>query len=107
MVLFGAFMALLGHNPLEVYGLIWKGGFASSFSWQNTLTRAAPLILTALCVALPANAGSMIIGGEGALVVGGLAAAVLGHGLDGASPYVVLTSMALIGMAAGGGWIAI
>ena len=107
MVLFGLFMAVLGHNPLEVYGLIWKGGFSNAFSWQNTLTRAAPLILTALCVALPANAGVMIIGGEGALVVGGLAAAVLGHGLDGASPYVVLTSMALIGMAAGGAWIAL
>lgn len=107
MVLFGLFMALLGNDPLEVYGLIYKGGFASSFSWQNTLTRAAPLILTALCVALPANAGLMIIGGEGALVVGGLAAAVLGHGIDGASPYVVLSSMALMGMAAGGAWIAI
>jgi general nucleoside transport system permease protein len=107
MVLFGAFMALLGHNPLEVYGLIWKGGFASTFSWQNTLTRAAPLILTALCVALPAHAGLMIIGGEGALVVGGLAAAVLGHAIAGAAPFVVLTAMALAGMAAGGGWIAI
>lgn len=107
MVLFGLFMAMLGHNPLEVYGLIWKGGFASSFSWQNTLTRAAPLILTALCVALPAQAGLMIIGGEGALVVGGLAAAVTGHAMDGLAPIVVLISMALAGLAAGGGWIAI
>ncbi len=107
MVLFGLFMAVLGHNPMEVYGLIWKGGFASAFSWQNTLTRAAPLILTALCVALPAQAGLMIIGGEGALVVGGLAAAVVGHAMDGAAPLAVLSAMALAGMAAGGGWIAL
>ncbi len=33
-------------------------------------------MLTALCVALPARAGLIIIGGEGALVLGGLAAAV-------------------------------
>ena len=46
MLLFGLFMAVLGHNPLEVYRLIWQGGFASGFSWQNTLTRAAPIILT-------------------------------------------------------------
>jgi simple sugar transport system permease protein len=106
MVLFGLFMALLGHNALDVYRLIWQGGFASGFSWQNTLTRAAPIILTALCVALPAQAGLMIIGGEGALVAGGLAAAVLGHAMSGASPYGVLVSMAIGGMLAGGMWIA-
>jgi ABC-type uncharacterized transport system permease subunit len=107
MVLFGLFMALLGHNPLEVYGLIWKGGFSSTFSLQNTLTRAAPLILTALCVALPAQAGLMIIGAEGALVVGGLAAAVAGHALDGVPPFLLLTAMAVAGFIAGGLWIAL
>ena len=37
MLVFGVFMAVLGQNPLEVYALIYKGGFASAFSWQNTL----------------------------------------------------------------------
>ena len=69
---FGAFMALIGKDPLEVYALIYKGAFSSGFAWQNTLQRAAPLILTALCVALPAQAGLIVIGGEGALVLGGL-----------------------------------
>ena len=67
MALFGLFMAALRHDPLEVYALVYKGGFASAFAWQNTLSRAAPLVLTALCVALPARAGLMVIGGEGAL----------------------------------------
>jgi len=62
MLLFGLFVAILGQSPLEVYGLIYKGAFSSSFSWQNTLSRAAPLILTALCVSLPAQAGLMVIG---------------------------------------------
>jgi simple sugar transport system permease protein len=79
MVVFGIFTAALGQNPLEIYALIYKGAFASAFSWQNTLSRAAPLVLTALCVALPAQAGLMVIGGEGAVVLGGLAAAVAGH----------------------------
>src|SRR5258706_607440 len=107
MLLFGLFVAILGQSPLEVYGLIYKGAFASSFSWQNTLSRAAPLILTALCVALPAQAGLMIIGGEGALVLGGLAAAVIGHALGGAPPSAVKLAMALAGMLAGGLWIAL
>src|SRR5882724_5935010 len=89
MAVFGVFMAALGQNPLEVYALIYKGAFASAFSWQNTLSRAAPLVLTALCVALPAQVGLMVIGGEGALVLGGLAAAVIGHLLGGAAPLAI------------------
>jgi ABC-type uncharacterized transport system permease subunit len=98
LAVFGLFMAVLQHNPLEVYALIYQGAFASPFAWQNTLTRAAPLVLTALCVALPAQAGLMVIGGEGALVLGGLAAAVVGHLLLGAAPLTVKLAMAGAGM---------
>jgi general nucleoside transport system permease protein len=105
MLLFGLFVAVLGQNPLEVYGLIYKGAFASSFSWQNTLSRAAPLILTALCVSLPAQAGLMVIGAEGALVLGGLAAALTGHAMDGAAPLLVKTAMMAAGLLAGGIWV--
>jgi general nucleoside transport system permease protein len=107
MAVFGLFMAVIGQNPLEVYGLIYKGGFASTFSWQNTLSRAAPLILTSLCVALPAQAGLMVIGGEGALVLGGLAAAVAGHALADSGPVAVKCAMALTGLAMGGLWVAV
>lgn len=107
MVVFGLFMAVLGHDPLEVYALIYRGAFASAFSWQNTLARAAPLILTALCVAVPAQAGLMVIGGEGALVLGGLAAAVTGHLLAGAPPVGIKLAMAAAAMIAGGLWIAL
>ena len=107
MVLFGLFIAVVGKDPFEVYSLIWRGGFASGFAWQQTLQRAAPLVLTALCVALPAQAGLVIIGGEGALVLGGLAAAVTGTALAGAPPVAVKTAMALGGMLAGGLWISV
>ena len=107
MLVFGVFMAVLSQNPLEVYALIYQGGFASAFSWQNTLSRAAPLVLTALCVAVPAQAGLMVIGGEGALVLGGLSAAVTGHLLAGAAPVAVKLAMAAAGMIAGGLWIAL
>ncbi|MFI5375135.1 MAG: ABC transporter permease [Candidatus Rokuibacteriota bacterium] len=105
MVLFGLFVAALNQNPFEVYALIYRGAFASAFSWQNTLARAAPLVLTALCVALPAQAGLMVIGGEGALVLGGLAAAVIGHLLAGVAPLGVEVAMAVGAMAVGAAWI--
>ncbi len=107
MLVFGLFVLALGKDPLQVYQLIWKGAFSTGFAWQNTLQRAAPLILTALCVAIPARAGLIVIGAEGALVLGGLAAAVCGHQLAGAAPLAVQVAMALAAMAAGAAWIAL
>jgi simple sugar transport system permease protein len=78
LVLFGMFLACLGNDPFGVFHTMYRGGFGSWFSWRNTLERAAPLMLTALCTALPAQLGLIVIGGEGALVAGGLVAAMTG-----------------------------
>ena len=66
-----------GYSPLQFFTLMYTGGFGSSFSLQNSLQRATPLLLTALCVAIPARLGLVVIGGEGALVLGGLMAAAV------------------------------
>ena len=109
IALFGLFVAAAGKNPLEVYRLMAVGAFGSWFSWQNTLLRASPLLLTALCTALPAQMGLVIIGGEGAFVLGGLAAMAAGLPLadHGAPAIVVQVVMAIAGMAAGGALIAL
>jgi len=110
VLLFSVAVALAGFDPLEVWGLILMGGFGDAFAWQNTLQRAAPLILTGLAVALPAQAGRVIIGAEGALVLGGLAAAALGNLLSAqaqAPPLLLWPLMALAGMLMGGFWIGI
>lgn len=104
LLIFGAFVAAIGKSPLEVYLTIFEGGFASSFSWQNTLLRAAPLILTGLAVAIPAQAGLMVIGAEGALVLGGLATAALAAHMPGPALIVQVLALAA-GMAIGGGWL--
>jgi ABC-type uncharacterized transport system permease subunit len=105
LALFGSFVALFGVNPLDLYQYMYLGAFGSWFSWQNTLTRAAPLILTALCTALPAQLGMVVIGGEGALFVGALSATMTGLALAGAPPVAVHLAMAAAGMIAGGLWI--
>src|SRR5216684_6835940 len=94
-----------GVDPLEAFALMYQGAFGSWFSWQNTLVRAAPLILAALCTALPARLGLIVIGNEGALVIGGVAAAAAGLAVDTAPPLVVDPVMAATGMVAGGIWI--
>jgi ABC-type uncharacterized transport system permease subunit len=107
-VVFGLLLAIYAHvDPLEAFALMYQGAFGSWFSWQNTLTRAAPLILTALCTALPARLGLVIIGNEGALVVGGVAAAAAGIAVSGAPALVVQIVMALAAMIMGGAWIAL
>jgi len=107
LFLFGIFVALFGKNPLDLYFYMYQGAFGSWFSWQNTLTRAAPLILTALCTALPAQLGMVIIGGEGALLVGALSATAAALVMPAAPPELVQITMALAGMAGGGLWIAL
>ena len=107
LALFGVFVGFAGVNPLRVYGYMVEGSFGSWFSIQNSLTRASPLILTALCTALPAQLGLMIIGGEGALVIGGLCGTIVGVSLAGAAPIVILLAMAVTAMIAGGIWIAL
>ncbi|NJO42718.1 MAG: ABC transporter permease [Cyanobacteria bacterium CRU_2_1] len=107
LILFGIFCAAVGQNPLAVYGSIWKAGFGNWRTFQNTLIRAAPLMLTSLCTALPARLGLVIIGNEGALIIGGLAAVSIGLVLAGsAPPLIVQVGMAIMGMIAGGLWIA-
>jgi simple sugar transport system permease protein len=102
LVAFGIFVALFGKDPIDLYFYMYQGAFGTAFSWQNTLTRAAPLILTALCTALPAQLGLVIIGGEGALLMGALAATSAALMLPDAPPLVVQLAMALAAMAVGG-----
>ncbi|WP_234197281.1 ABC transporter permease [Pseudacidovorax sp. NFM-22] len=106
VALFGVFAAVAaGSSPPEVWTVLYQGAFGSWFSWQNTLQRAAPLMLTALCVALPARAGLVIIGGEGALVLGGLAAAALPYAVALPENIAGTVAVCLAGMAAGALWI--
>lgn len=105
MALFGVFLTLSGANPLAVFGSIYRGAFGSWFAWQNTLQLAAPLMLTALCTALPARLGLIVIGGEGALIIGGIAGVAAALALPHAPPFSVIAAMMLAGMAAGGIWV--
>jgi simple sugar transport system permease protein len=105
LALFGLFCGVQGASPLGVYAAIYRAAFGSWYSFQNTLVRAAPLMLTALCTALPARLGLVVIGNEGALVVGGLGAVTVGLALQSAPFLVALTGMMLGGMLCGGLWI--
>ena len=88
LLLFGLFVALSGRNPVAIYSALYVGAFASRFSLENTLTQSAPIMLTALCTAMPARVGLLVIGGEGALVLGGLFAVLAATAVSSASPWI-------------------
>ena len=108
-LLFSVFLLTLGKSPLDFYALVYRGGFGTAFSIQNTLQRAAPLILTALAVAVPARIGLVVIGGEGGLVLGGFASAAVAIPLvlGKVPPLATLIVMAAAGVAVGAIWIGI
>jgi simple sugar transport system permease protein len=105
LVGFGVFVAMFGVDPFDVFYILYLGGFATRISIESTLTLAAPLMLAALCTAIPARAGLLVIGGEGALVVGGIATVLVGVHLAEAPFAVGVAVMGLAGAAAGGLWI--
>ena len=105
LLLFGLLGALAGVDPLDVWTTLFTGAFGSWFSWQNTLQRAAPLMLTALCVAIPARAGLVVIGGEGALVLGALAGAALPYAMTLPDNTAGTVAVCLAGAVTGGLWV--
>jgi general nucleoside transport system permease protein len=106
-LVFGIFVSFSGVNPVDVWVVLFMGAFGDGFSLQNTLQRAAPLMLTALCVAVPARAGLVMIGGEGALVLGGLACAAAAHSLPLPRGLAGTALMCLAGASVGALWVAL
>ena len=104
-VLFGVFLSLLGKPPLQLVEIVWRGGFGSAFALGNSLQRAAPLLFAALCVALPARLGLVVIGGEGAIVLGGLAAAAAAQPLSALPAPLAIPLMASAAALVGAVWI--
>jgi simple sugar transport system permease protein len=106
LLLFGVFIAVTGRNPAAVYYQMYRGSFGTWFSFQNTLLRAAPLMLTALATALPLRLGLVVLGGEGSMVIGGLAAAAAAIAAHAHGPNTVKLVMLGTGALVGGLWMA-
>ena len=105
-LLTASLLVLWAGAPLgKTYSLLLEGGFGSVFALSETLTRATPLILTGLAVAVAFRARFFNIGAEGQLYAGALAAVVIGglHGGTGfdAHPALLYAAMMIAAMIAG------
>lgn len=98
------FLALSGHNFLNIYSAMFRGAFGSSYGLTETIVRTIPLTLTSLGVALAFRMQLWNIGGEGQLYMGAFAATWVALTFPGGSAWWVLPTMVILGMIAGGVW---
>jgi simple sugar transport system permease protein len=89
------------------YSSLWTGSFGSWPSISNTLVRVTPLIFASLSVAITFRAGLFNIGAAGQIVMGAMAADILALKFPGWPGWLLVPSMMLISMIAGGLWGAI
>lgn len=108
LVIFGALMLAEGVDPVAAYREMWTTTFTNWDSLAEVLIKAAPVILAALAVAVPARAGLVNVGGEGQLVVGGVGAAGAALLLGASAPgWLALVIMGVAAALTGAIWAAI
>jgi len=90
-----------GAPVVRAYGLMAEGALGSRFALTETLTRAAPLILTGLAVAAAFRARFWNIGAEGQLYMGAVAAVAVGAQPVVESAWVMVPLVIVAGAAAG------
>lgn len=94
---------LQGQNLFSAYAALVRGAFGDQLAITQTLTRAAPIVITGVGVALAFKSGLFNLGGEGQFVLGALVAAITAIYLP--MPPLVASLVAIAaGMLAAGLW---
>ena len=97
LVLCSGLVWLAGANVLEAYSVLLLSTFESTYDLQDTLVKAAPLLLTGLAVTVAFRAKFWNIGAEGQLMAGAIAAAFIGQRLS--LPTFSLVPLMIVGAA--------
>ena len=99
----GIIMAALGANPFLAVKFLFQGAFGSKAGIGTTLTKATPLIFTALCACFAYKCGVFNLGGEGQFLMGSIVCCYIAtqSGIEGL-PVIVLCLVG--GALAGGLW---
>ncbi len=104
LVVGAGFIAVVGQNPLAVYGKMAAGVLGNAYGIGQVLFRATPLVFTGLAVALGFRAGLFNIGAEGQCVVAAFAVAMVGAAFAGLPAILLLPLCLVTAMVAGALW---
>lgn len=98
-------VGLSGHDALNAYSALLRGGFGSLSAVGGTLNKAVPIGLCAIGIALAARAQLVNIGAEGQFFFGAFAATSVGLALpETTSAWLALPAVLLAGIAGGLVW---
>jgi len=97
LILCSGLVWLAGANVLEAYSVLLLSTFESTYDLQDTLVKAAPLLLTGLAVTVAFRAKFWNIGAEGQLMAGAIAAAFIGQRMS--LPVFSLVPLMILGAA--------
>ncbi|MCF6462512.1 ABC transporter permease [Clostridium sp. Cult1] len=79
LIVGGIALLIAGFDPIEAYGIMFKGVFSNPKYISWTIIRSTPLILTGISVAFAFKTGLFNIGAEGQFIIGSLVATLVGY----------------------------
>lgn len=88
-------------NPFVAYGHMFQGGFGTKRSFDATLTKAIPLMFTALSFSIAKRSGIINLGAQGQFTAGAISATAVGIYLTGLPAVIHLPLTLLAGFIGG------
>ncbi|MCR6545589.1 ABC transporter permease [Dehalobacterium formicoaceticum] len=104
LLLGGVFLVINGSNPVEIYGMLFKSAFGSSYGITESIVKAIPLMLAGLGVSLAFRMQLWNIGAEGQIYMGAVAATWVALTFPGLPAPVMIPFMLFMGFLAGALW---
>lgn len=104
LLVVGIFLLTMNLDALKVYSAMLNGAFGNLNSIRQTIVVAIPLVITALGISVAFRMQFWNIGGEGQIIMGAFAASLIAYSFPDLSSPVLITIMAIAGLAGGGLW---
>ena len=100
----GLIIAVLGHNPIQVYASMVEGSLGKSRVLRETVKKAIPLLGAAVAIAPAFKMKFWNIGAEGQIIAGGICASYFALFHSGWNHWVLVIVMFIAGAVGGGLW---
>jgi len=104
LAVFAVLLLVAGKDPLRAYRDTLLYVFGNAYGFSELLVRMAPLLLTAVAVALPTRLGLINVGGEGQLYMGAWLATAGALACPDLPAWLLLPLLTVLGFAGGALW---
>ena len=99
-----AIMAIIGYNPLDVYGKMIAGSLKTAYRFHETVNKAIPLVILSLGIAVAFRMKFWNIGAEGQFYLGAFGASLIAFAFPGLPAIILLPFMFISAFAFGGAY---